>query len=120
MSEAFKTIAEDVLLLAGDVQRESSAYSVDFLNILEALDFSSLDDRASQLIAYLESKSWVEDETTHSGPALKVTGSGYIEIDRIKNERKPRGVKDHIASINRSDWISFGALVTSIIALFRS
>jgi hypothetical protein len=60
------------------------------------------------------SRNGGEDQEFFIGP------QGLIRAKEIEKKRKPRGLADLLRAVPRSDWVSFSAVIVSIIALFKS
>ena len=62
---------------------------------------------------------WGTDRSTLKERSFLINGSGLARAVEVRNARKPLSLKDRIAAVTRSEWISVLALFVSAIALLK-
>jgi hypothetical protein len=71
------------------------------------------------VISDLVAKGYGKDWTTLKTRGFLIGGLGLEQAERIRESRRPKSLLERIRSVPRSDWIALGALLVSLIALFR-
>ena len=62
---------------------------------------------------------FVHDSDVPNRNLMRITDNGIAYADNLIEVQRPKSLKERILSIPRSDWIAFGALLLSLVALTR-
>ena len=67
----------------------------------------------------MDKLGWGRDVSTLKERKFLINGAGLARAAEVREARKPESVSSKIKRIPRSDWIAIGALVVSLIAVFK-
>jgi len=62
---------------------------------------------------------FVQDANAPGRRLLRLTDSGIGLADNLIEENRERTWRERLSDVPRSDWIALGALIVSLVALFR-
>jgi len=71
------------------------------------------------LIRFINENKEFGSGTAIAGYFFDLNRAGRDHVTEIKQRRASRTFRGRLKSIQRSDWIAFGALIVSIFALFK-
>jgi hypothetical protein len=115
----YKRYVEDVLVAVADRQTGPNLTPIN----LDDLHHELFSDRPptwlQTIIGELVRNDYGKDWQTMNARAFMVNGAGLARAQEIREERRPKTPVDYIKGFSRSDWIAFGALLISAIALLK-
>ena len=114
---SYEAFCEDVLLAISESPDVGSQNGVDLAQLLERNDVSYQPEWLNVVGPDLQRSGFGSCYTLLSGGGLfKLNGAGFNRVGQLKSAQT---VKGKLRAISRSDWISFIALVVSVITFFK-
>jgi hypothetical protein len=116
-------LIDNIVLKAANLQSGTEVTPVRLIHEFRLLRPELAIVTISQLIDELASRDLggIRPPSDEAGERLFfVDHKGLAYADRVRERQRPKTIIEKLGQISRSDWISFGALVVAIIALFKS
>jgi hypothetical protein len=112
-------LSEDVLLTVFDRMNNFSKDDLwDFDSAFVAIGSDATVDQRAAVASFLVKKGWGYFENFDDGTkAFVLSDVGEGVAISIYELRRPKTIIDRLKAISRSEWISIGSLIVSIIAL---
>jgi hypothetical protein len=112
-------LSEDVLLTIFDRMKNFSKDDLwDFDSAFVAIRSDATVDQKAAVASFLVKKGWGHVENFDDGTkAFVLSDAGEDAAISIYELRRPKTIIDRLKAISRSEWISIGSLIVSIIAL---
>jgi hypothetical protein len=116
---SYARFCDDFLVVAAECHRASKRL-IDVEEICRK-NFPDIPDNWKvEVIGTLVGFGLGQDRSTLKNRIFEISGSGILTAERILETRRKVTLAERFRSVPRSDWIAFGALVVSFIALFKS
>lgn len=115
----FPRYVEDMIIAIADRQTGPNVLPLNLDEIHTEIFADCPNPYVQMIIPELERLGLGKNEQTTNARVFRINGAGISRAAQIRQERRPRTFKDWLQGFSRSDWIAFGALAISAIALLK-
>lgn len=118
MNVEFSQFERDFLQEAAQMQRDCIGQLQSF-KVVERLPYDVPTDWVDVIFKHLDDKGLLVKSNPHSAWDFRLSGEGIRVAEEIDIEKSKGIFRRFLDSVGRSDWIAIGALIVSVIALFK-
>jgi hypothetical protein len=119
MMNNFNDFIEDLIVEIATVQAGDEIEGFDITDSATAKKFDAPPTWLHTVAGEMQNRGWGRDLGAFDGPSFMIDGGGIIAASLIRANRQPKTLRQRFSEVLRSDWIALGALVVSLIALFK-